>query len=172
MKEILFRGKTKETHEWVYGGYCKMDDRRFIVQRNKEANSWGMFEVGPYTVGQFIGKVDRNGRLIFEGDLCLVTIPGYPYLDEESIITDPPYMKLGKCVRDLENTGFYSENKVGEPYKWWNLNDMPDTYCGLVEVVGNIYDNPDYICPVCGEPWNSKRDTEGKEPCRACGEFI
>lgn len=53
MNRYLFRGKTKETHEWVHGGICERDGRYFIVQSvqySDDTKSWGMFEVDPETV--------------------------------------------------------------------------------------------------------------------------
>ena len=53
MNRFLFKGKTKETHKWVYGGICERDGRCFIVQSvpcSDNTQSWGIFEVDPKTV--------------------------------------------------------------------------------------------------------------------------
>ena len=171
MNEYLFRGKTKETHEWIYGGIAMMDGRYFIVKTQTYYDntcSWGAYEVDPDTVGQFIGKVDKHGNKIFRGDLCLVTFPN-------SCISEigDDRMMLGRCEVDKFETGFICLNKVADPYQWYNHDDFSEERCELVEVVGNIYDNADYICPVCGIPWNHKCELyDGTESCRACGEFI
>jgi uncharacterized phage protein (TIGR01671 family) len=71
MLEYLFRGKTKETHEWVYGGIFVQGERYFIIKSityECGATSWGAFEVDPETVGQSTGFYDCNNELIFEGD--------------------------------------------------------------------------------------------------------
>ena len=74
MREHLFRGKTKETHEWVYGGISIMDGRYFIVKTQTYYDntcSWGAYEVDPETVGRSTGFYDCNNDLIFEGDMVL-----------------------------------------------------------------------------------------------------
>ena len=61
MREILFRGQTK-SGEWHFG---------FFIKRKGIANIFknGMlYEVEPETVGQFTGKHDTKGKMIFEKD--------------------------------------------------------------------------------------------------------
>ena len=86
MREILFRGRTTgadghEKGEWVYGnvifmnphpdGYDKlqaviMPPTTYIAH----GDIWGDFYwVDPKTVGQYIGRCDAHGRMIFEGDI-------------------------------------------------------------------------------------------------------
>ena len=75
MREYLFRGKTKETHEWVYGGYAVIDNRHFIIKEityECGTNSWGAFEVDPNTVGQYIEHDDRKNTHIFEDDIVYI----------------------------------------------------------------------------------------------------
>lgn len=74
MHEHLFRGKTKETNEWIYGGYAVIDNRYFIIKEityECGANSWGAFEVDPNTVGRFTGLVVRDGAKVFEDDVIM-----------------------------------------------------------------------------------------------------
>lgn len=74
MREYLFRGKTKETHEWVYGGYTVIENRHFIIKEitySCGANSYGAFEVEPKTVGQYVEFNDRDGVRVFEDDVIM-----------------------------------------------------------------------------------------------------
>lgn len=81
-REILFRGKTtpKETREvnniWVEGDLITSGGKLYIhpqgnrVQVNSELGKIiVMHEVIPETIGQFIGKVDKNNKKIFENDI-------------------------------------------------------------------------------------------------------
>ena len=61
MREILFRGKTK-SGEWHFGFFIK---RRGIANIFKNGM---LYEVELETVGQFAGKHDTNGKMIFEKD--------------------------------------------------------------------------------------------------------
>ena len=180
----ICRAKCKDTGEWVYGYYVKhntvmtcfaSDDPRpkhYIVNDGTSCD-WGfepplqVTEVDPETVCRFIGKVDKYGNKIFENDLLLVSMPIALDIDKYEYRT-----MLFKCVPDKWNTGFICLNKVADPYKWHNAEDYSEECAELVEVVGNVYDNSDYACPVCGLPWNSKNDTKDKKPCMTCGEFI
>lgn len=76
MREILFRGKTKDG-EWVYGDLLQ-DDGKFYIT---EHDGWSTFypksgtadvymhEVIPESVGQYTGLEDFYDTKIFEGDI-------------------------------------------------------------------------------------------------------
>lgn len=135
MRDILFRGKTKNRKEpaWIEGslvrGFSMYDSKPtyFIYSLDTEMdnrgwidNYWGE-EVIPETVGQYTGLVDRNGKKIFEGDVLNLG-RGCAYVT----------FKYFQWICKNENFG---------PYYWHRLEDYPENY----EVVGNIYDNPELL---------------------------
>lgn len=80
----VFRGKSKETGEWMYGSL--MSFKGFSIF-DPSLKQW--VPVYGSTVGQCVGMDDINGNLIFEGDLVrasgrktilLVTFVNFSYI--------------------------------------------------------------------------------------------
>ncbi len=74
---FLFRGKRKDNGEWVKGYYVPAGDVATIIQptrmgfhAEKPEGSADAWMVDPATVGQCTGLRDKNGTLIYEGDIC------------------------------------------------------------------------------------------------------
>lgn len=132
MRDILFRGKRKENGEWVYGNYAVIDNnekqQHFIFQ-----NKAFEFEVVPETVGQYTGITDDNGKKIFEGDILGITNddPDYDYITKVYLDCDT------LCV-DVQGQD-YDYTSIGFAIEIW------DDECDQVEVIGNIYDNPELL---------------------------
>ena len=127
-REIKFRGKSIYDEEWLYGSLVKIEKDRYAVipplNDIEIGKSIGMYEVCLDTVGQFTGLFDKNGKEIFEGDI----IKGF------DITIEVWYSEDKAC--------FMAEMK--EPQ-----NDMVDILGGYdtarMEIIGNIYDNPELI---------------------------
>ena len=131
MREILFRGKRKDNGEWVYGNYAVTDnnEKQHFIFQNKAFE----FEVDPETVGQYTGLTDKNGKKIFEGDILGITNddPDYNYITKVYLDRDT------LCV-DVQGQD-YDYTSIGFAIEIW------DDECDQVEIIGNIYDNPELL---------------------------
>jgi uncharacterized phage protein (TIGR01671 family) len=68
MREILFRGKRKDNGKWVY---CEFTRLLYGIIEISERT-----DVDPETVGQYTGIRDKNGVMIFEGDIVETELTG------------------------------------------------------------------------------------------------
>lgn len=144
-REILFRGKYVITKEWIYGGYAKCNNREYILPDIDLVGREWVFkniEVIPETVGQFTGLTDKNGNKIFEGDICKVTYldrrcnsNGKHYLAENEMIEKAVFKNGAFCFKVIiEDIAMY--RPIGfDIYEKQKIK--------YVEVIGNIYDNPE-----------------------------
>lgn len=153
-REILFRGKSVETNDWVYGSYIleKYGNTSYICYFE-----YGTFvtikqvEVIPETVGEFTGMTDKNGIKIFKGDIVR-TQPFY----------DRPYSKTRKEKQFLGIVEYYIKTfrnpdspTNGQKYDsfWWvNIGEDTGKYNHYswtrfwnCEIVGNKFDNPELL---------------------------
>lgn len=138
MREILFRGKRVDNGEWIEGGYAENGGKTFIIVRTRyipDTRDWdtveyyennpcyhlSMIEVDPETVCQYTGLTDKNGRKIFEGDILrFEDCSNYP------VVWDSDYCAFGSC--------------------WYSDFDHLSKYRSIkIEVVGNIFDNPELL---------------------------
>lgn len=131
MREILFRAKREATNEWVYGYFVNEHDDFLIYVHPQIITRSGRYYVNENTLGQFTGLTDKNGTKIFEGDIVRIAedyYDGLHYSGNEVYYSDGAF-----CVEyetpeyDVTSIGFLVREGVE------------------VEVIGNIYDNPELI---------------------------
>jgi len=134
MREILFRAKainrvpgreyrTKyKNGDWVYGLLEKPRYQEFPELPAEMRNTDGVsgIEVDFDTIGQYTGLKDKKGRRIFEGDIVSLGCANYPVI----------FNTLGNCAEFALTDGVpFGFDYVHVP----------------MEVVGNIYDNPELL---------------------------
>ena len=69
-REILFRGKRRDTGEWIFGWLIQHENLKYyILWYDSLTFRWKKNEVIEETIGQFTGLADKNGVKIFEDDL-------------------------------------------------------------------------------------------------------
>lgn len=135
MREIKFRGR-KPNGEWLYGDLVTTETTDGIPTKKEilpfdKAIFDATEEVEEYTIGQFTGLHDKNGKEIYEGDII-----------------------RGNCgrgeVRHLISFYDMTASFVAEILPDTDIND----YCTASqiwilkyskEVLGNIHDNPELL---------------------------
>lgn len=122
--------KAKDNGEWVYGNLIqrKIWSSEFYVIRVEYNgfDNYEEFEVIPETVGECTTLPDKNGKLIFEGDIVK---------DKESGL-------FGKVIFATAADGF--DGMTG--FMVDDVDDGLQNYNGfwhLVEIIGNEFDNPE-----------------------------
>lgn len=139
MREILFRGKSVDNNEMIYGYLYRISEKLnpFIMLINSGGES---HEVFPKTVGQYTGLTDKNGVKIFEGDIVSISKE-----DERGVVRweDSNATYVIGCDDNIDLS--FLENL-------WGLD---------VEVIGNIHDNPELA--------EGAVMTEELKPCPFCG---
>lgn len=125
MREIKFRGRKSERldkGEWVVGDY-------WHYLRNFIKNDGADYVIDPNTLGQYTGIRDKKGREIYEGDIVA--------------FTDKPLAE-----RSPERSGPKKPRLIQWKKNGYNLKYInKDGLARGVEVIGNIYENPELLDP-------------------------
>ena len=121
-REILFRGKSVNTGEWLFGDIMYYAGSAQIWYQTEDGK-WNSI-VNPATVGQYTGLTDKNGVKIFEGDI---------------LSTSNSNCRIWYV--DFKPTAFCA-NQSNANYSCV-LDDFITT-CE-VEVIGNIHDSPELL---------------------------
>lgn len=129
MREILFRGKTKITNDWVFGDLFQHGEQRFIMADNRNT------EVIPETVGSYTGFTDETGKKIFEGDICEVDAEDellkVSWEDDEAMFV----LKGSTFVLDFNSVCPYEIESIG------NIHDSPELLIATGEDEGSVKDD-------------------------------
>ncbi len=136
MREILFKAKRKDNGEWVEGNLItneRNENQKYIGyifdERNGVIEDFDLVEVIPDTICQYTGLTDKNGKKIWENDICdrKEKHPEIVTYNKGDWQLDYSYA-LGKEKHfSACNLGFYACERE------------------CVEVIGNVFDNPELL---------------------------
>ncbi|EAG6908585.1 hypothetical protein JRB98_002851 [Listeria monocytogenes] len=122
MREIEFRGQNINGH-WAHGNLAiikeKLDRAEIGTYISNSAGAPFAYQVRPETIDQYTGLKDKNGKKIFEGDIC--------------------WEEYGECygVVKFEDAKFL--------YLWENIAENLWEVADDIEVSGNIHENLDLL---------------------------
>ena len=123
-REILFKAKRKDNGEWIQGYYYQIWQQGYIL--------WGMInnmpdmvEVNPNTLCQYTGLTDKNGKKIWENDIC-DTFEN----DSKEILRNVVKFEDG-CFK------VFKKHYLSMHLDCYEESDL--------KVIGNIFDNPELL---------------------------
>lgn len=140
MREIMFRGKSIESGEWLYGSLlqlnCECNNARIFPVNAKNVHE--SISINSKTIGQFTGLIDKNGKKIFENDV--VRFEKYCCVEEVT--------NIATGIVEFSDAEFCVEQISGIDRGWMNLFYGPDGKefsWNELEIIGNVFDNPELV---------------------------
>ena len=133
----ICRGKRKDNGEWVEGYFCCGNERQTlhdsIFVYDCETQSFDNYDIIPETIGQCTGLKDKNGKLIFEGDVVKLTDNNTEW--KAYVVFGNPY---GEYNWGWNLMYIGEKPKVNTDILLWVEMEETGAYC---EVIGNIHDD-------------------------------
>ena len=129
MRTIKFRGKLKSNGKWEYGDLLHDNFDGHYIYPIEVGGLYKSNEVIPETMGQFTELHDSNGNEIYEGDILRLGNSSSGVCEVKWNTTMAAF-----CIQ------FFFERELGTRTAGeWLI------YEKKVEVIGNIYDNPELM---------------------------
>lgn len=143
MRDIIFRGLNR-LGVWVYGSLDLARSNNPTIVENKDGKYHRHFIGNAKSVGQYTGLKDKNGILIYEGDIVHLTLCHDNKRWDEPTTEEIGFSEENACFgiysrvivsRDLSVLkNFHSFETIRQK---WEQHSM--------KIIGNIFENPDLL---------------------------
>lgn len=141
MREIKFRAKDKNENIWHFGmlTYANFNHGvELAIAVKSELGSIFIVRIDPKTISQYTGIKDKNGVEIYEGDIVRL------FCDCSGYYIEPRWVNaIIVWNEDLYGWEISFEHiRVGYSEC---IGNFKYDYDAQIEVIGNIYDNPELL---------------------------
>ena len=135
MEEPKFKGKRVDDGQWEYGFYLMSRGKSYISCLPDKAEKLAVWvEVISESVGQYIRRLDKNGREIYEDDILRVT---------EDIRAQVVFYLDGFKIKTI-----CKQSEILSRFYSWHM----------CEIIGNKHNKPESnepkYCPICEYPFS------------------
>ena len=131
-REIKFRAWDKKYHKMIFTGFHLLGEvmafsqiEQYLFKTKKTDNVPTIERWNDIELMQFTGLKDKNGKEIYEGDI--ITSKLYPFQDN--------------YCHDI----YFNEAEFRVRWTMFRLSEMFEHANHNVEVIGNIYENPELL---------------------------
>lgn len=138
-RTILFRGKRTDNEEWLEGSlitgvfFRDGKDIPYILDADTSEYDCFIYEVDSETVCQLTGLTDKNGKKIWENDIVKIK-----FENPDGELNHYEYQNM-KIVWDSEYLRWIYADKCSD------MDSLGECYPDDIEVIGNIFDNPELL---------------------------